>query len=290
MVRVHLSRSKKIEIYSVARAKNLVHSVLFPIPVFLDTNNLLQFFCSLPLFRKMPTRAKILILCIGKVLLSLILARVAVSLGYVLMEEDDLSRAVSQFYPSTSGGMSGGPGTPPGPSGDPFFPLASPHLNEPGGNDEASGHTVGNLTRSRQFLRAEGAGPQNPMGMPVGGAEAGLRASLDAGEQEAAAEEDARLYRAVEGINDACFQVQERIVLKTRTLLARKGIALEDPQDVSRAINLAMTEAWEIDIDNRLSNFRNLHRYLGTRNCRLWPEIVKELRDFGNPHVPDAEE
>jgi bifunctional N-acetylglucosamine-1-phosphate-uridyltransferase/glucosamine-1-phosphate-acetyltransferase GlmU-like protein len=128
------------------------------------------------------------------------------------------------------------------------------------------------------------------MGMPVGGAEAGLRASLDAGEQEAAAEEDARLYRAVEGINTACDQVQERIVLKTRTLLARKGIALEDPQDVSRAINIAMTEAWEIDIDNRLSHFRNLHRYLGTRNCRLWPEIVKELRDLGNLHVPDAEE
>ena len=62
-----------------------------------------------------------------------------VSNGYVFMN-DDLSRAVSQFYPSTSGGMSGGPGTPPGPSGDPFFPLASPHLNEPGVNAEALGH------------------------------------------------------------------------------------------------------------------------------------------------------
>jgi hypothetical protein len=120
-----------------------------------------------------------------------------------------------------------------------------------------------------------------------GGAEAGLRASLDAGGQ---AEEDARLYQAVAGINNACDQVQDRIVLKTQNLLARKGIALEDPRDVRRAVDVAMTEAWEIDVDSRLSHFRNLHRYLGTRNCPLWPEIVKSLRDLGNPHVPDAEE
>ncbi|KAM7460150.1 hypothetical protein LguiA_035886 [Lonicera macranthoides] len=40
----------------------------------------------------------------------------AFALGYVFM--DDLGRAVSQFYPSFSGGMSGGSSTPPVPSGD----------------------------------------------------------------------------------------------------------------------------------------------------------------------------
>jgi len=34
---------------------------------------------------------------------------------------DDLSRAISQFYPSAKGGMYGGSSTPPGPFGDPSF-------------------------------------------------------------------------------------------------------------------------------------------------------------------------
>lgn len=90
---------------------------------------------------------------------------------------------------------------------------------------------------------------------------------------------------------DACLQEQDRIVEKTRTILARKGIILEDPKDVKRAVDIAMTEEWEQDnLDVRLPHFSNLHRYLGTRNCPLWPEIVKELRDLGNPHVPDAGE
>jgi len=42
---------------------------------------------------------------------------------------DDLSRAISQFAPSASGGMSGGSSTPPGPFGDPSFILLNSEEN-----------------------------------------------------------------------------------------------------------------------------------------------------------------
>jgi len=101
----------------VVRAKNLVHSVLFPIPVFRDTNKAIsRFISSIPLVTKLPEGFKICLCCISQVLFLLVLSKGAFALGYVFM--DDLGRAVSQFYPSFSGGMSGGSSTPPVPSGD----------------------------------------------------------------------------------------------------------------------------------------------------------------------------
>nr|UHJ18764.1 ATP synthase F1 subunit alpha [Lonicera japonica] len=80
-----------------------------------DDRRLLLFFCSLPLIKNLPKRVQILFFRIAKMLFLLVLAKGAFALGYVLME--DLSRAVGQFYPSFSGGMSGGSSTPPpGPS------------------------------------------------------------------------------------------------------------------------------------------------------------------------------
>ena len=52
---------------------------------------------------------------IAQVFCVFVLSKFAFALGYLFM--DDLSRAISQFYPSASGGMSGGSSTPPGPSG-----------------------------------------------------------------------------------------------------------------------------------------------------------------------------
>ena len=110
-----------------------------------DTKTLFHFFFSLPLVRKVPKRVQILFFRIAQVICLLVLSKFAFALGYVLME--DLNRAVAQFYPSSSGGMSGGSSTPPGPSGDSaFLPFASPHLNETGVKAEASGHTVAHPT------------------------------------------------------------------------------------------------------------------------------------------------
>jgi len=88
---------------------------LFLVLSLCDDRRLLLFFCSLPLVKNLPKRVQILFFRIAKVLCLLVLSKAAFALGYVLME--DLSRAVSQFYPSFSGGMSGGSSTPPpGPS------------------------------------------------------------------------------------------------------------------------------------------------------------------------------
>jgi len=115
----------------------------------------------------------------------------------------------------------------------------------------------------------------------VGGPEDVLRDALLVAREQGAAGRDP----VYEAINVACEQEQERILQKARSLLEQKGIALEDPQDVNRAV--AMTEAWEIDIDNRLSHFRRLRRYFGTRKCTLWPDIKDQLRSLGNQNVPD---
>ena len=75
---------------------------------------------------------------------TLLLARVAVSLGYVLME--DLSRAVAQFYPSTSGGMYGGSSTPPpGPSDN------WGHLSSSIAGEYSHGQDRGSPSLSEQF-------------------------------------------------------------------------------------------------------------------------------------------
>ncbi|CAN8222140.1 unnamed protein product [Cochlearia groenlandica] len=98
----------------VARAKNPVHSVLFPIPVFRDTSG----FC--PIIKKLKMQWKLLLFSVAKVVLSLLLMRFLFSMGYLWV--DELSRALSQFHPGFSGGglgggLGGGSGTPPtGPS------------------------------------------------------------------------------------------------------------------------------------------------------------------------------
>lgn len=177
--------------------------------------------------------------------------------------------------------------------------LAAPHAAQQ--NLEGEGSSApgagGNLDDAvRPFLRAEGAGPQNPMGIqnpPNRGVGDPVDVFLANQDAFAEWEQGARdgVYQAVAGIGDACSQEQDHIVEKARTLLARKGIILDDPQDVNRAVDIAMTEEWDKDnLDLRLSHFRNLYRYLGTRNCRLWPEILKELRGLGNLDVPDGGE
>lgn len=99
------------------------------------------------------------------------------------------------------------------------------------------------------------------------------------------------VYRQVEEINNDCSIEQERIGLKTRAFLIREGIEIKDPNDITRAVDIAMTEEWEKrdNIDVRLSHFRSLRCNLGRRNCPLWPEILKSLRSLGNYHVPEEE-
>ncbi|KAK4263628.1 hypothetical protein QN277_029016 [Acacia crassicarpa] len=109
--------------------------------------------------------------------------------------------------------------------------------------------------------------------------------SLDAREQE-----NDRLYRAVEAINSTCDQIQERMVSKAGTILQRKSLVLNDSLDIQRAVEVAMTDSWLIDIDSRIAHFRNLHRNLGRNHCSLWPVIINVLRDLGNTHVPAEDE
>lgn len=99
---------------------------------------------SLPLVRKVPKRVRILVFRIGKVIGGLVLSKVALELGYVLM--DDLTRAVAQFYYPPSGGINEGwfsqpptPTPPPENSGVGLIPGAQSEGESPDPNHYASG-------------------------------------------------------------------------------------------------------------------------------------------------------
>lgn len=109
--------------------------------------------------------------------------------------------------------------------------------------------------------------------------------NLAAQEQEARAREHARLYAAVEAIMEACEKEEAAMIDKAHILLHQKGITLEDPKDVKRALEAALHDDWEHDIDERLAHFRGLKRDFGTARCSIWNNFIDELRELGNPQV-----
>lgn len=109
--------------------------------------------------------------------------------------------------------------------------------------------------------------------------------NLAAQEQEARAREHARIYGAVEAITEACEKEEAAMIDKAHILLHQKGITLEDPKDVKRALEAALYDDWQHDIDERLPHFRGLKRDFGTARCSIWNKFIDELREFGNPQV-----
>ena len=127
---------KKVSPFLVLRFHSVSNDISLKLQLFclylLDDfhNNILNVFCSLPLIKKVPRKVQILFFIIIKVIFMLVLSKVTFTLGYLFME--DLHHALSQFYNPSSGGMSGGSSTPPGPSGDGSgVALASENHNEP---------------------------------------------------------------------------------------------------------------------------------------------------------------
>ena len=103
--------------------------------------------------------------------------------------------------------------------------------------------------------------------------------------EEVRAQEHDHIYRAVEGITEACEEEERAVIDKAHRLLQRKGIVLEDPTDVRRALGTALYDSWQTDIDHRLPHFRRIQQDFGTNRCCIWNLFVDELRDLGNPQV-----
>ena len=105
--------------------------------------------------------------------------------------------------------------------------------------------------------------------------------------EEETAREDARIYRAVDAINTSCQSEEGRIVAKAQTILQKKGNVLseDDKEDVARAVNMALYDAWETDIDTRLEQFRRIRRYLGTKDCSIWKHFMDSLLSLGNTRI-----
>ena len=243
----------------VARAKNLVHSVLFPIPVFRNINKVFSCFCWLPIIKKMPTKCQLVLFLISKFLLLLVLTKLILVLGYLFM--DDLSRALSQFHPGFSGGLGGGSSTPPpNPSGDFFlssYQTAGEHYHDQrrGDSDFSSAPGVQETQR-----HAAGSSPS-------------LHLNLEDQSKDP-------IEKEVERISSKCEKIKKKIIVKTQSLLIERGYAIPDEKDIERVVNIVMAEHETIDIDQRSRRFQKLYSRLGKNGNKFWMELLESLADY----------
>lgn len=126
-----------------------------------------------------------------------------------------------------------------------------------------------------QPAAAPAAQQQNHLDQPFG----------EGGEREARAQEHARISAEVETITNACENLEAAMVRKAHILLHQRGVTLEDPEDVKRALQLALHDDWEHDIDDRRKHFTVLRRDFGTARCERWNPFIDELKGLGNHQV-----
>nr|AXU98911.1 hypothetical protein [Brassica juncea]AXU99007.1 hypothetical protein [Brassica juncea] len=143
----------------------------------------------------------------------------------------------------------------------------------------------GRSSSVNQPIQMEQAGPAP---QPTAAPAAQQQNHLDqqpAGEREARAQEHARISAEIERIMAACENEEAAMIRKAHNLLHQLGITLEDPEDVKRALQLALHDDWEHDIDDRKRHFTVLRRNFGTARCERWNSFISELRGLGNHQV-----
>lgn len=57
------------------------------------------------------------------------------------------------------------------------------------------------------------------------------------------------------------------MIERAHIILQKKGVTLEDPEDVKRALGAVLYDDWQYDLDSRLPHFRDLKRDFGTARC-----------------------
>jgi F0F1-type ATP synthase membrane subunit c/vacuolar-type H+-ATPase subunit K len=151
----------------------------------------------------------------------------------------------------------------------------------------SSGRTSSSVN---QPIQREQAGPSNALPEPAASPVAQQQDHLDqpfgeGGEREARAQEHDRISAEVETITSACENLEAAMVRKAHILLHQRGVTLGDPEDVKRALQLALHDDWEHDIDDRKRHFTVLRRDFGTARCERWNPFIDELRGLGNRQV-----
>jgi hypothetical protein len=82
-----------------------------------------------------------------------------------------------------------------------------------------------------------------------------------------------------------CEWVERAMERKARAILRAKKITLDDPADVRRALNMALYDHKEQDIDTLLPHLKKLNRKFGKNGCLIWNTFIDELIDLGNTQV-----
>nr|ABO64354.1 unknown [Brassica juncea var. tumida] len=229
----------------VARAKNPVHSVLFPIPVFRDIETVFTYFSSFPIIRKFSMKWRFLWFSIFKFIFAIIMVKFVFSVGYLCF--DDLTRAISQFYPPISGFLGGG--NTPMPPTNPLDVFISSEFDNERSNDQRRGSPSWS--------------------------ESGLYLNLDVEDQNKDPIEE-----QVEAESFRCDQIKQKIVQRTHAILLNKGYTVTDKTDITRIIDVAMFHEESVDIDHRKRRFYYLYSCLGKEETPFWREILKLLYDY----------
>ncbi|YP_717164.1 hypothetical protein BrnapMp067 (mitochondrion) [Brassica napus] len=234
----------------VTRAINFVHSVLFPIPVFCSIETFFTYFSSFPIIRKLSMKWQFLWFSIFKFIFSIIMIKLLFSVGYLCF--DDLTRAISQFYPPISGFMGGG--NTPMPPTNPFDGFLSSYFDNERSNDQRRGS------------------PSWSEQLP---AESGLYLNLDVEDQNKDPIEE-----QVEAEGLRCDRIKEKIIEKTHSLLISKGYHIPEKEDIRRVIEIVMFHEESVDIDHRKRRFYYLYSCLGKEETPFWREILKLLAEY----------
>lgn len=220
----------------------------------------------------MPKRVQIIFFIIAKFISVLVLSRVALSFGYILME--DLHRAVAQFYPSTSGGMPGGSAPLPGPSGNSGSGwtslLASGNESSPSGSSEgtigqpphaAQPHLVGEIDQDDLFAAAE----------------AQELADLTAQMQS-------REWRAADRHFSLCEEKVQTIIseINSQRISGRLDLNLQDPEDIKRGVEVFFSDlTMKFDKnEQRLGHLKRVYENIGNPRSHLWKDLLKCIKDF----------
>ena len=208
-----------------------------------------NFLGAFPLVKNVPKSLRLYLVLSVKIVFLLGLSKFFISLGYVFM--DDLSRAVSQFYPFAPGGMSGGFNQPPAPEGYsaiPVFQIENETLDQPGPS------------------ASEGEG------------RAGRDYSAEL-ENIAELQKDKSLNRS---FRNALISHEKIIIEMKKSILSGNNIS---DDDIRRGVDIYLTEIMEIsNMDYRNRRLSRILRDLtdrGSASPYFYP-IVKEIESLNS--------
>lgn len=199
----------------------------------------------IPFVRVLPCEIKVVI----KLILFIIVCKGAFAFGYFFM--DELSKAVEQFYPSASGGMSGGFNSPPPSPSQTSMILTAPN-QEPREQEFPADAAYDSISGYREAMSEdERSHYRNLMQSPE------YRST------------ERSLERATEKAQQICEQMELHI--------NAQGVHIEDREDIRRGVNVYLMDFMEKEPRARLNALNRILRSLRNGENNFYNKILNEI-------------